>query len=473
MRQTPQPGKAAAPEQAYDWSLGLPDTVASDLSSGHNDIDDKSFYATNKVAEQWHRSWRDRQHDEAGPAVNVSRGQASVPEPLLAMQHSIIRMRAIVMPKKKDKESNFGFWVILVMMFCLCAGLITYIISTYLPGAHLASQSVITTGGPEPTLTFQQQDATLTTFKPGQVIHVQGAYFGSHDQIIFLLDTKTLTDTATTDSHGSFDIAVTIPATQLAGAYALQAQDNHLGQHAFLNLTILASTTSTTSLGVSSQGNPVSSLSFAAIAGKNNPSGKTIDLINNGTTSLSWSAAAISDDNSGWLFISNKHTGGQLNPQQTDTITVSVLIEGLNVTDKAHPYKGEVIFTVANQGQVVIPVELQVAETGVEVVISPNPIVAAPSSTTPGTCQNASLTLINLNTTFINWTVKPSDGYNVQHIHVDGQASESGTLQSSGSAEDTRVIQLTCSGVQTGKTYSITVYYNGQTQSVPVYISNQ
>jgi hypothetical protein len=471
IRQTRQPRIMESSDQAYDWSLGLPDTLAGGLSSGYSDIDNKSLYATNKAAEQWHNSWRDRQHDEAGPAVNVSRGQASVPEPLLAMQHSILRMRAIVMPK--NKESNFGFWTIIVMMLCLCAGLITYIVSTYLPGARLASQSISITSGPEPTLTFQQQDATLTTFKAGQVVHVQGAYFGAHDPIIFLLDTKTLNDTVTTDSHGSFDTALTIPATQLAGAYALQAQDNHLGQHAFLNFTVIASATSTTSLGLSSQGNPVSSLSFAAIAGKDNPSGKTIDLINNGTTPLSWSVAAVSDNNSGWLFISNKHTGGQLDPQQTDTIKVSVLIEGLNVTDKAHPYKGEIIFTVANQGQTVVPVELQIAETGVEVVISPNPIVAAPSTTTPGTCQNASLTLINLNNTIIDWTVKPSDDYNAQHIRVDGQTSESSTLQSSGSVGDTKVIQLTCIGVQLGKTYSLTVYYNGQTESIPVYISNQ
>ena len=477
MRQIPQASVPASSRQSYEWGLGMPDTMSfSDGSSykPYSDIDNKSLSATNKAAEQWHKSWRDRQHDEAGPAVNVSRGQASVPEPLLAMQHSIVRMRAIVMPKNKDKQSNLGFWVIVVMMFCLFAGLISYIVSTYLPGTKLASQSITTSiGSIEPTLALQKQSSTQTSLVAGQTIHVQGASFGPNDQIIFLLDTTTLHETATTDSHGTFNATLTIPSTELAGAYALQAQDNHTGQHAFLDLTVTASTANTTSLSLSTQGNLISSLTFTSVVGQNDPPQKNVAITNNGSTTMQWSVAAITNDNTGWLTITDKQTGGQLDPQQSTNVGVGVLTQGLGINDKNHPYKGDIIFTVANQGQVILPVELQVVETGIEVIISPNPIVAAPSTTTPGACQDAGLTLVNLNETVINWTVKPSDDFNAQHIHVDGQATESGTLAPSGSDGDTKVVQLTCIGVQLGKSYTLTVYYNGQTVSVPVNISNQ
>jgi zinc-ribbon domain len=57
--------------------------------------------ASRYALQRWRQSWWQRQHDEAAPAVGVSRGQARVPEPLMRMQHSIARMRAIIVPKKK------------------------------------------------------------------------------------------------------------------------------------------------------------------------------------------------------------------------------------------------------------------------------------------------------------------------------------------------------------------------------------
>lgn len=478
MRQIPQAQAVASPYRSYELPLGLPDTVSlSDDSpyasyAPYSDMDNKSLSSTNKAAEQWHKSWRDRQHDEAGPAVNVSRGQASVAEPLLAMQHSILRMRAIVLPK--NRENKFGFWMIVVMMVCLFVGLISYIASTYLPGTRLASQAVATSiSHADPTLAFQQQNSAQTGFTAGQTIHVQGASFGAHDQIIFLLDSTTLNGTTTTDSYGSFSTTLTIPATQLAGAYALQAQDNHTGQHAFLDLTVIASASNTTSLSLTAQGSAIPSLSFVSTVGQNDPPQKNVVLTNNGSTTLQWSVAAITDDNTGWLVIGDKRAGGQLDPQQSDSLNIGVLTQGLSVSRKAHPYKGEIVFTVANQGQAILPVELQVEESGVEVIISPNPILAAPATDGSGTCQATGLTLVNLNETVINWTVKPSDDFNAQHIHVDGQTTESGTLASSGSDGDTKVIQLTCIGVQLGKSYTLTVYYNGQTETIPVNISNQ
>lgn len=471
---------ASSRGQPLAWQFGLPDTLTTvkEPSNSPDSADNRSLFATNRAAEQWHKSWRDRQRAEAGPAVNVSRGQASVPEPLLAMQHSILRMRAIVLPKNQGRENNFGFWMIIVMMVCLFVGLISYIVWSYLPGAQFASQAVSTSSGSEPTLSFVSQDAKRSNFSAGQAMHVQGQSFGAHDQIIFLLETTTLNSsdgkpvTVTTDSHGSFTATLTIPTTQLAGEYVLQAQDNHTGQHAFLDIAVTAATTSTTSLSLSSQGNPISSLTFASIVGKKDPPAKDIDITNTSNAALSWTAAAVTNENTGWLVIENNQTGGQLNAQQSSSISIGVLTQGLKVTDKAHSYKGEVIFTIPHQGQVILPVELQIADAGVEVVITPNPIISAPSATAPGSCPNSSLTLINLNATLIDWTVKPADAFNAQHIHVDGRTSESSTLQPSGYAGDSKVIQLTCIGVQLGSTYTLTVYYNGQTETVPVNIRN-
>ena len=63
---------------------------------------DESFVATSLAAEHWRTSWRNRQRTEAGPATIVTRGHSPVPEPLLAMQNSLLRMRAIIEPKKTE-----------------------------------------------------------------------------------------------------------------------------------------------------------------------------------------------------------------------------------------------------------------------------------------------------------------------------------------------------------------------------------
>ncbi|HKF37590.1 MAG TPA: hypothetical protein VKB35_11885, partial [Ktedonobacteraceae bacterium] len=68
----------------------------------------ESFTATTKAAEHWRNSWRDRQYAEAGPAENVSRGHAAVPMPLIAMQHSFARMRAIARTKRDGRSPTFG-----------------------------------------------------------------------------------------------------------------------------------------------------------------------------------------------------------------------------------------------------------------------------------------------------------------------------------------------------------------------------
>ena len=92
----------------------------------------ESYVATSKAAEQWRTSWRNRQRSEAGPAATVTRGQSHVPEPLMAMQYSLARMRAIIAPAQKQNKSGARFWITIFIMACLIGGLGAYIASTYL-----------------------------------------------------------------------------------------------------------------------------------------------------------------------------------------------------------------------------------------------------------------------------------------------------------------------------------------------------
>jgi len=115
-----------------------------------------SFMATSKAAEQWRKSWRDRQYAEAGPAENVSRGQASVPMPLTPIHQSLARMRAIQKYDKKQQGKrtvNFGTWIIIFLMICLIIGLGASIFLSYIPNSPFGVTSVTTpTQMPRPTL---------------------------------------------------------------------------------------------------------------------------------------------------------------------------------------------------------------------------------------------------------------------------------------------------------------------------------
>jgi hypothetical protein len=133
---------------------------------------DESFVATSIVAEHWRTSWRNRQRTEAGPATTVSRGHSSVPEPLLAMQQSLLRMRAISIPHKTKQLSGPSFWITIVLMLCLIAGLIAYIISTYLPVAGKPVHVNIHIVAHQPILTIQ--GAALATIAQEQILHLYG-----------------------------------------------------------------------------------------------------------------------------------------------------------------------------------------------------------------------------------------------------------------------------------------------------------
>ncbi|GAC1642309.1 MAG: hypothetical protein NVS4B12_05400 [Ktedonobacteraceae bacterium] len=449
------------PVEPLTWELGpLPNTPST------MPLSQESIAATSKAAQRWRESWLDRQRAEAGPAVDVSRGQASVPEPLLAMQHSFARMRAIILSKNttSKKGSAFGFWIPASMLFCLIAGLSVYILSTY-SSTPLSASLVPST---EPTLTMKA--AKTASIAVGQAVHVHGEHFGANDAILFFLNESQLQDSShkpiQSNAKGAFDASLSIPSTQLAGEYALQAQDTHTGQHAFLDIQTTTSTT-TDVLRLS-----VPKLAFTSIVGFRDPNGQTVSITNTSNTVIQWQAVAMSDNQTGWLLLNDGKTSGQLNIGQTDEIRVSVLTEGLKSSTAKQPYTGEVVFTIQNQGQVTLPVRLDLSETAVELAVTPNPMIAIMSPTIAGACQDTTLTFVNLSNTIVNWEVK-TDDFSQQHITLDGKSDEKGQLSSSGSSNDTKVITIGCKGVQVDKAYSVTVYYNGNQQLIPITIAKQ
>src|SRR5581483_4660057 len=111
----------------------------------------ESFAYTSKAAEHWRSSWRDLQNAEAGPAEDVSKGQASVPAPLAARKESFLRLRAIRSKQTQDAgERNFAFWVTLFLMICLIGGLAAYIVYSYLPGTSGADRITQPASAPSP-----------------------------------------------------------------------------------------------------------------------------------------------------------------------------------------------------------------------------------------------------------------------------------------------------------------------------------
>jgi hypothetical protein len=429
----------------------------------------ESLIATSKAAEHWRQSWRDRQHDEAGPAVGITRGQADVPEPLMAMQHSIARMRAIILPKNTGNTpgKNFGFWVTLILLLCIIGGLCAYVISTYIPSAQLAAQ-ISGAGSVSPTLILQ--GTHTNTIKAGQTLHLHGTYFGPNHTITFILDTTSLaTNPVQSNAKGAFDASLTIPATWLTGSYALQAQDNQGGLHAFLDLQILPGTPTMSNntplvLTINAQPLPTTGMAFQAVMGKINETSQRITFTNSGNVPVQWSASALADNNLNWLVINDGHIGGTLDSQGTDSIGISVNTVGL--TSSTKPYLGSFILTV-NQTQVIVPVSLRIQNTSLEVVVNPNPVIAYLQGGA-GTCKPTTLTLINLSSQVVTWNANPFD-VDKPHIHLDNLTTDQGTLDPEGLPNDTKVIQITCIGAQAGeKLYHISVYYNGVAVNVPV-----
>lgn len=446
----------------------ISDTPTMDL------LNPASFMATSKAAEQWRKSWRDRQYAEAGPAENVSRGQASVPMPLTPMHQSFARMRAIRKHDKKQqniRSAKLGTWITIFFMLCLIIGLGAYIIVSFMPNSPSATPPSNTT---HPTLILE--GTTSQTITIGHSIQLHGEHFGTNQTVVFLRDTaipiidKSGKNISTyTDNQGTFDITIPIDSKWSAGSHSIEAVDKSSNQNAFQTIQVMpagTSTTTSTDLSISQKGKPVSLLAFETVIGQGNPVPQQITITNTSGSPLQWTATTSTNDNLNWLVINDNNNYGQLAISQPHSILISANTVGLKTTDTKHPYRGQIIFTINNTQLLTLPVQLLIDNTTPEMVFSPNPIIAQIG---PGnTCQTGvTLTLINLGSAAISWTVKPDDNIqnNIKFVS-NGRLLESGillpagSLLPSGQPGDTIVLTLQCYGIQSGRSYHISVYAN-------------
>jgi len=437
-------------------------------------IGPESFFATSQAAEHWRSSWLERQRAEAGPAYGVTRGQASVDEPLQAMQNSFIRMRALAPLKDSEKQKSkmsFGFWTTIIMMICLIGGLSAYVIYTYLPGAPLQTQINVAPATPAPMLTLVGN--AVPSIAAGKSLKVHGSYFGANDAITFILNTP-LTDSngkplsVQSSSKGDFTANITIPTSTPAGAYALEAQDNQTGQHAFLDIQVLSPTAQSTTDSVkATTADGTSTLKFTASPGKGNPQSQAITLKNVSVNQVQWTVGTVTANGINWLLIENDTTVGVLNADGTATIEIGVLTTNL----QNGTYTGQVVFTIQGQGQVIVPVTLSIGDTAAQLVIVPNPVLA--SWQAGGTCQPTSLTLLDMSNVPISWQVKEdADTVTSQHISLNGKTSLAGKLDPNGPAGNTAILQIICYGVNLNDVYHVTVYYNNTSQVIPIIIGS-
>jgi len=351
----------------------------------------------------------------------------------------------------------------MIVLICLIGGLGTFVISTYLPKSFFGAAHVA------PPADIQQPILTIpglqrATIQPGQTVHLHGEHFGSGDMITFMLGTVTpLTDangkplTARTSSQGVFDVSLTFGKDWLAGTYLISAQDSRTLQSAYLNIVVgIAGTpvTSSNKLELS-----VSGLKFKAVIGQGYPDQQRVTLTNISGAALRWTATAIADNGLSWLIIDDNSTSGSLNVNGSDSIGISVL--PMDLASSTTPYKGQIVFTINGEEQLTLPVELQVVDAQAEIIFSPNPLtgVVNPAS---GTCKSgATLTLINLGSAVITWTLK-ADGDAQSHISflLNGKAATTGQLEPSGAGGDTQVLTLQCNNVHAGDRYQDTLYAN-------------
>jgi hypothetical protein len=430
----------------------------------------ESFAYTSKAAEHWRNSWRDLQNAEAGPADDVSKGQASVPAPLAARQNSFIRMRAIKQ-KQDASEKNFGFWVTLFLMICLIGGLGAYIVYSYLPGLSLGAAHITQpNGAQQPSLTVA--GTSSQTFTSGQSLRAHGEHFGANDSIHFLLDSTTpiLTSggrelSVQADNQGAFDVTIAVGKSWAPGTHIIQALDTQTNQSAYLDIEVNPGGTpvsngNSTDLTFTLNGQTIKQLSFTAQIGQLAPPTQRITFTNTSGAVMQWTAVASTDHNLSWLTIVDGDFAGQLDIQQPHSMGISVNPAGLPVTPTGKPaYRGQIIFTINGNRQLTLPVQLTIIDATPEMVFSPNPLVATAKS--DGTCgSDVTLTFINLGTVVINWSANPDLQNNIQFINGANVVTERGLLQPSGMDGDTQVVTLRCSGVKAGDKYHVAVYAN-------------
>jgi len=387
----------------------------------------ESLVATTQAAEKWRNSWRDRQRAEAGPAVGVARGQAVVPEPLMAMQYSLARMRATIIPTSSAKAGgrDFSLWATFGMIGLMVVVAI-YLITTFIPTTStttIPSASAMNALTPSLITKATKKGPTPAAVVAGKTLAVHGDSFGVNSAINFLFNAKPLTSSAQTDSKGSFDATITVPAAQLAGDYTLQAQNKSTGKSANLTVQVLPAdpaTNNTTLTAIDAAGAPVTGLTFKSVNGQDPASGQkpavqTITIKNTGTTDVQWTVSTPTENGQNWLYVDGS-TGGTI-PAAGITAganvqTLNIGVSSIGLPPLVKPYKGYVVFTV-NQNQFVLPVSFTVTFTTEEVVVSPNPLVVI--SAGGGACVPTALTIVNISNQTVHWTANPDNG---NHRHV-------------------------------------------------------
>ena len=422
----------------------------------------ESFAYTSKAAEHWRKSWRDRQYAEAGPAEAVSKGQASVPSPLMAMQNSFGRMRAIINKQKQDtSSSNLGFWVTLFLMICLIGGLGTYIVSTYLPNASFGAAHIAPPGASQQA-SLALEGTSSTTFMIGQALHVHGEHFGANDPIRILLDTTTPILSVQANDQGAFDTTMSISNNWPVGTRIIQAIDDRANMSAYLDIQVnpaASPVTSSPNLSVTLNGKAIQSLPFSYQIGQSAPEAQRITITNTSGKPLYWSAAASTDHNLNWLTIADNDIEGQLDISQPHSIGIGVNVTGLGSSPANKPYRGQITFTINSNEELTLPVQLTIIDATPEMIFSPEPILAVANP--DGTCQSGvTLTLINLGMAVIHWSVNPDLKDNIQFIDDRGNVKETGDLESSGTNGDTVILTLRCFAVQKGHPYSVQIFAN-------------
>jgi hypothetical protein len=433
----------------------------------------ESLTATSQAAEHWRNSWRDRQRAEAGPAVGISRGQAVVPEPLMAIQQSLVRMRSLIMPNTQEKEASPVqkqlYRISSFLLFCLILGLTGYIISTFIPHTLTAPQSASATApyGVYPTIYMQLNAKNpKPAAKAGQALAVHGDSFKANTTITFTLDTTAITTTAQTNKDGSFSSNVTIPANQLPGSYNLIAKG--AGQQATMPVHVLpTSVANNTPLTLTNdQGLPVPKLDFTTVNGYA-PNPEILTITNTGAAKVTWSASIVTENAQNWITLNaSKATGtqygkvgGEIAPDGTDTISVNVSALGLaSLMKKA--YQGYVIFTV-DQSQLILPVSFAVQNKSLDLVVTPNPLTVI--SNGDHTCKPTTIGIINNSDQPIIWNASATNG-NIQLTPKNGQ------LDPAGGGNDAVTLQITCGGIdqQVDNFSVINVFFNGKQVAVQV-----
>lgn len=450
------PVQPAMPQQVQQRQTKPPQPVTSNSTPGA-----ESYVATRNAAERWRTSWRNKQRSEAGPATEVSRGQSSVPEPLMAMQYSLARIRAIVKPQQSKKHISV-FWLSIVLMVCLMVGLITFILSTY-TGNTATSNTVGTPPTiPPPSLTVKGPQGV--TIQAGQMLHIHGEHFDIGDPILFLLDGANSISGSNgkeiarqVSNQGTFDVNLPVAASWSKGPHVIEAEDNKTGQTAYLSIqvgsTTLSSVNSIPGLALSQ-----SYLNFQAYIGQGNPKEQFITLTNSSNAAIPWKAKAVTDDSLNWLAIDPTTTGGTIDNGGTTQVGVETITASLK--NNMPPYTGDILFSINGQEQLIVPVTLLVKESA-EWVFSPNPVtgILSPQS---GTCKAGStLTMINLGNVPVFWHILTSNA-TTNHIQFmsNKKVDMQGVLSPYGQNNDTQVLTLVCTNVQNGVSYPFVIDAN-------------